>query len=197
MARQQNDRNNNNSNNNAGGEQEEFIDRLVSINRVAKVVKGGRRFGFAALIIVGDGKGRIGHGAAKAREVPDAITKATEQARRNMVRIPLREGRTLHHDVIGHYGAGRVHLRAAPAGTGIIAGGPTRAVFEALGIQDVVAKSLGSQNPHNMVRATFAALKSMQSPRVVAARRGRKVAEILGKKEKGAKADAATTADAE
>lgn len=188
MARNQNERGNDRTNE----EQDDLVDRLVSINRVAKVVKGGRRFGFAALVVVGDGKGRVGHGSAKAREVPDAITKATEQARRNMVRIPLREGRTLHHDVIGHYGAGRVHLRTAPAGTGIIAGGPTRAVFEALGIQDVVAKSLGSQNPHNMVRATFAALKAMQSPRIVAARRGRKVADILGKKDKGGKADAAS-----
>lgn len=193
MARNQNER----GNDRTTEEQDDLVDRLVSINRVAKVVKGGRRFGFAALVVVGDGKGRVGHGAAKAREVPDAITKATDQARRNMVRIPLREGRTLHHDVIGHYGAGRIHLRAAPAGTGIIAGGPIRAVFEALGIQDVVAKSLGSQNPHNMVRATFAALKAMQSPRTVAARRGRKVADILGKKEKGNKADAANAADAE
>lgn len=190
MARNPNDRGNDRNNNNE--EQDDLVDRLVSINRVAKVVKGGRRFGFAALVVVGDGKGRIGHGAAKAREVPDAITKATEQARRNMVRIPLREGRTLHHDVVGHYGAGHVHLRTAPAGTGIIAGGPCRAIFEALGIQDVVAKSLGSQNPHNMVRATFAALKAMQSPRTVAARRGRKVAEILNKKEKGTKTDAAS-----
>lgn len=190
MARNPNDRGNDRNNNNE--EQDDLVDRLVSINRVAKVVKGGRRFGFAALVVVGDGKGRIGHGAAKAREVPDAITKATEQARRNMVRIPLREGRTLHHDVVGHYGAGHVHLRTAPAGTGIIAGGPCRAIFEALGIQDVVAKSLGSQNPHNMVRATFAALKAMQSPRTVAARRGRKVAEILNKKEKGSKTDAAS-----
>lgn len=189
MARNPNERGNDRNNNE---EQDDLVDRLVSINRVAKVVKGGRRFGFAALVVVGDGKGRIGHGAAKAREVPDAITKATEQARRNMVRIPLREGRTLHHDVVGHYGAGHVHLRTAPAGTGIIAGGPCRAIFEALGIQDVVAKSLGSQNPHNMVRATFAALKAMQSPRTVAARRGRKVAEILNKKEKGSKTDAAS-----
>jgi small subunit ribosomal protein S5 len=193
MARNQNERGNDRNNE----EQDDLVDRLVSINRVAKVVKGGRRFGFAALVVVGDGKGRVGHGSAKAREVPDAITKATEQARRNMVRIPLREGRTVHHDVIGRYGAGRVHLRTAPAGTGIIAGGPTRAVFEALGIQDVVAKSLGSQNPHNMVRATFAALKAMQSPRTVAARRGRKVAEILSKKEKGSKSDAAAAASEE
>jgi small subunit ribosomal protein S5 len=190
-------RNPNERGNDRNEEQDDLVDRLVSINRVAKVVKGGRRFGFAALVVVGDGKGRVGHGSAKAREVPDAITKATEQARRNMVRIPLREGRTVHHDVIGRYGAGRVHLRTAPAGTGIIAGGPTRAVFEALGIQDVVAKSLGSQNPHNMVRATFAALQAMQSPRTVAARRGRKVAEILSKKEKGSKSDAAAAASEE
>jgi small subunit ribosomal protein S5 len=164
----------------------EFVEKLVSINRVAKVVKGGRRFGFAALVVVGDGKGRVGHGAGKAREVPEAIRKATEQAKRTMMRVPLREGRTLHHDLKGHFGAGQVVMRAAPAGTGIIAGGPMRAVFEALGVQDVVAKSIGTSNPHNMVKATLAALSSIVSPRVVAARRGRKIADILGKPEAGA-----------
>ncbi len=151
----------------------EFLEKLVSINRVAKVVKGGRRFGFAALVVVGDQKGRAGHGAGKAREVPEAIRKATEQARRNMVRVPLREGRTLHHDVTGRYGAGRVVLRSAPPGTGVIAGGPMRAVFEALGAQDVVCKSTGSANPHNMVKATFDALARTMSPRQVAAKRNK------------------------
>ena len=161
----------------------ELIEKLVGINRVAKVVKGGKRFGFAALVIVGDGRGKAGHGAGKAREVPEAIRKATEQAKRNMIRIPLREGRTLHHDLTGHYGSGHVVLRPAPSGTGIIAGGPMRAVFEALGIQDVVAKSVGTSNPHNMVKATFAALSEMASPRMVAARRGRRVTDILGRRE--------------
>ncbi len=150
-------------------EPSEFVDKLVHINRVAKVVKGGRRFGFAALVIVGDQKGRVGFGHGKAREVPEAIRKATEAAKRNVIRVPLREGRTLHHDVNGRHGAGRVHLRAAPPGTGVIAGGPMRAVFETLGMQDVVAKSLGSSNPYNMVRATFDALKHQDSPRSVAA----------------------------
>jgi small subunit ribosomal protein S5 len=168
------------------GAEGEFVEKLVSINRVAKVVKGGRRFGFAALVVVGDGKGRVGHGAGKAREVPEAIRKATEQAKRTMVRVPLREGRTLHHDLNGHFGAGQVIMRAAPAGTGIIAGGPMRAVFEALGVQDVVAKSIGTSNPHNMVKATLAALSSVVSPRVVAARRGKKIGDILGKPEAGA-----------
>ena len=160
----------------------EFVDKLVHINRVAKVVKGGRRFGFAALVVVGDQKGRVGFGHGKAREVPEAIRKATEAAKRSMVRVPLREGRTLHHDVDGRHGAGRVVLRAAPPGTGIIAGGPMRALFETLGVQDVVAKSLGSSNPYNMVRATFDALKNEQSPRMVAARRGKKVSEIVGRR---------------
>ena len=159
----------------------ELIEKLVGINRVAKVVKGGRRFGFAALVVVGDGKGRVGFGTGKAKEVPEAIRKATENAKRDMVRIPLRDGRTLHHDILGRYGAGRVQLRSAPSGTGIIAGGPMRAVFEALGVQDVVAKSIGTSNPHNMIKATFMALKSIQSPRSVAVKRGRKVAEVLGK----------------
>jgi small subunit ribosomal protein S5 len=163
----------------------ELIDRLVNINRVAKVVKGGRRFGFSALVVVGDGKGRVGYGSGKAREVPEAVRKATEQAKRSMIRVPLRQGRTLHHDVQGHFGAGQVVLRAAPAGTGIIAGGPMRAVFEALGIGDVVAKSLGTSNPHNMVKATFDALNSMMSPRAVAAKRGKKVGDIVGRRDGG------------
>lgn len=160
----------------------EFVDKLVHINRVAKVVKGGRRFGFAALVVVGDQKGRVGFGHGKAREVPEAIRKATESAKRNLLKVPLREGRTLHHDVRGQHGAGKVILRAAPPGTGIIAGGPMRAVFETLGIQDVVAKSLGSSNPYNMVRATFDALRHEDSPRGVAARRGKKVSEIVSRR---------------
>jgi small subunit ribosomal protein S5 len=166
-----------------GGDEGELVEKLVSINRVAKVVKGGRRFGFAALVVVGDGKGRVGHGSGKAREVPEAIRKATEQAKRSMIRVPLREGRTLHHDTLGHFGAGKVVLRAAVAGTGIIAGGPMRAVFEALGVHDVVAKSVGTSNPHNMVKATFEALSGINSPRSVANRRGKKVSEILGRRE--------------
>jgi len=160
----------------------EFVDKLVHINRVAKVVKGGRRFGFAALVVVGDQKGRVGFGHGKAREVPEAIRKASDAAKNSMIRVPLREGRTLHHDVQGRHGAGRVVLRAAPAGTGIIAGGPIRAVFETLGVQDVVAKSLGSSNPYNMVRAAFDALKSEDSPRGVAARRGKKTSEITARR---------------
>ena len=161
---------------------DELLDKLVTINRVAKVVKGGRRFAFAALVVVGDQKGRVGYGAGKAREVPEAIRKATERAKKTMIRIPMKEGRTLHHDAYGHFGAGKVIVRSAPAGTGIIAGGPMRAVFESLGIHDVVAKSLGSRNSHNMVKATFAALSSAASPRSVANRRGKKVTEILGAK---------------
>ncbi len=160
----------------------EFVDRLVHINRVAKVVKGGRRFAFAALVVVGDQKGRVGFGHGKAREVPEAIRKATEAAKRQMIRVPLREGRTLHHDMAGRHGAGKVYLRAAPAGTGIIAGGPMRAVFETLGINDIVAKSQGSANPYNMVRATFDALKRVDSPRSVAQRRGLKVSEIQARR---------------
>ena len=172
---------------------EELQDKLVAINRVAKVVKGGRRFSFAALVVVGDQKGRVGWGAGKAREVPEAIRKATDQAKRSMIRVPMREGRTLHHDVIGEFGAGRVILRSAPAGTGVIAGGPMRAVFETLGIADVVAKCTGSTNPHNMIKATFAALAQCTSPRAVAARRGKKVSDILGPRpgERGASAQAA------
>ena len=169
----------------------EFVDKLVHINRVAKVVKGGRRFGFAALVVVGDQKGRVGFGHGKAREVPDAIKKATDSAKRNLIRVPLREGRTLHHDVHGHHGAGKVFLRAAPPGTGIIAGGPMRAVFETLGVQDVVAKSIGTSNPYNMVRATFDALKHEDSPRGVAARRGKKVSEIVTRRRDGAEGAAA------
>ncbi|SHI57265.1 30S ribosomal protein S5 [Wenxinia saemankumensis] len=157
----------------------EFADRLVAINRVSKTVKGGKRFGFAALVVVGDQKGRVGFGKGKAKEVPEAIRKATEAAKRGMIRVPLREGRTIHHDVQGRHGAGRVVLRTAPPGTGIIAGGPMRAVFEMLGIQDVVSKSLGSQNPYNMIRATMNGLTLEQSPRAVAQRRGKKVADIL------------------
>ncbi|MEM8854122.1 MAG: 30S ribosomal protein S5 [Pseudomonadota bacterium] len=163
-------------------EDNEFVDKLVHINRVAKVVKGGRRFGFAALVVVGDQKGRVGFGHGKAREVPEAIRKATDSAKRGLIRVPLREGRTLHHDVAGRWGAGKVFLRAAPAGTGIIAGGPMRAVFETLGVQDVVAKSLGSSNPYNMVRATFEALKDQDSPRSVAARRGLKVSALQARR---------------
>ena len=175
-------------------EGDELKDKLVTINRVAKVVKGGRRFSFAALVVVGDEKGRVGWGAGKAREVPEAIRKATERAKRTMIRVPMREGRTLHHDVIGEFGAGRVILRAAPAGTGIIAGGPMRAVFETLGMGDVVAKCTGSANPHNMVKATFAALQRCTSPRAVASRRGKKVADILGQKKDAAEATEAANA---
>ena len=163
-------------------ENNDFIDRLVHINRVAKVVKGGRRFGFAALVVVGDQKGKVGFGHGKAKEVPEAIRKATDDAKREMIRVPLRDGRTLHHDVYGHHGAGRVLLRTAPSGTGIIAGGPMRAIFEALGVQDVVAKSQGSANPYNLVRATFDALKGEQSPRMIASRRGLKVSDLVSRR---------------
>ena len=166
-------------------QESEFVDKLVHINRVAKVVKGGRRFGFAALVVVGDQKGRVGFGHGKAREVPEAIRKATESAKRAMIRVPLREGRTLHHDVTGRHGAGRVVLRSAPAGTGIIAGGPMRAVFESVGMQDVVAKSIGTSNPYNMVRATFDALSRETSPRSVASRRGKKVSDIVARRKEG------------
>ena len=160
----------------------DLIDKLVHINRVAKVVKGGRRFGFAALVVVGDGNGRVGFGHGKAREVPEAIRKATDDAKKSLIRIPLKDGRTLHHDVRGHHGAGKVLVRPAPAGTGIIAGGPMRAVFETLGVQDVVAKSIGSSNPYTMVRATFDALKHQDSPRSVAARRNIKVATVQARR---------------
>ncbi len=159
----------------------DLVDKLVGINRVAKVVKGGRRFGFAALVVVGDAKGRVGFGAGKAREVPEAIRKATEQAKRKMIRVPIRDGRTIHHDVAGRFGAGRVVLRSAPAGTGIIAGGPMRAVFETLGVHDIVTKSIGSSNPYNMIKATFDALENLNSPRSVAQRRGKKVADLFGR----------------
>jgi len=172
----------------------EFVDKLVGINRVAKVVKGGRRFGFAALVVVGDQKGRVGFGNGKAREVPEAIRKATEAAKRDMIFVPLRSGRTLHHDVDGRWGAGKVHLRAAEPGTGIIAGGPMRAVFETLGVQDVVAKSMGSSNPYNMVRATIDALQAQSSPRSIANKRGKKVADILARRTGGGEATGADAA---
>ena len=162
---------------------EELVEKLVFVNRVAKTVKGGRTMSFAALVVVGDQKGRIGFGSGKAAEVPEAIVKATNEAKKNMIRIPLREGRTLHHDISGRFGAGKVVLRTAPAGTGVIAGGPMRAVFEVLGVQDVVAKSLGSNNPYNMIKATFAALQAINSPRMVAAKRGKKVGDIVSRRE--------------
>ncbi len=166
----------------------EFTDKLVGINRVAKVVKGGKRFGFAALVVVGDLKGRVGFGHGKAREVPEAIRKATEAAKRALVKVPLRDGRTLHHDSVGRHGAGRVVVRSAPAGTGIIAGGAMRAVFEMVGVQDIVAKSLGSTNPYNVVRATFDALKAQENPRGVAARRSKKVSDIVARRRDGSAA---------
>ena len=173
----------------------EFVDRLVHINRVAKVVKGGRRFGFAALVVVGDQKGRVGFGHGKAREVPEAIRKATEEAKKTMIRVPLRESRTLHHDGNGRWGAGKVMVRSAPPGTGVIAGGPMRAVLETLGVQDVVGKSVGSSNPYNMVRATFEALKAQSSPRQIAAKRGKKVSDVLGRRADGAAAAAAADSE--
>jgi len=176
MARPENNRSERNR------EESELIEKLVHINRVAKVVKGGRRFGFAALVVVGDQRGRVGFGKGKAREVPEAIRKATEAAKKNMIRVPLREGRTLHHDITGRHGAGKVLVRTASAGTGIIAGGPMRAVFDALGVQDVVTKSQGSANPYNMVRATFNALTKQNSPRQIAAKRGKKVADIVARR---------------
>ncbi len=169
----------------------EFADRLVAINRVSKTTKGGKNFGFAALVVVGDQKGRVGFGKGKAKEVPEGIRKATEQAKRQMIRVPLKEGRTLHHDIEGRHGAGRVVMRTAPQGTGIIAGGPMRAVFEMLGVQDVVAKSVGSANPYNMIRATLDGLQKLQSPRSVAQRRGKKVADILPKRDEAPAAEAA------
>ena len=175
-------------------EDNEFIDRLVHINRVAKTVKGGRRMGFAALVIVGDEKGRVGFGKGKAREVPEAIRKATEEAKKTMIRVPLREGRTLHHDVRGRHGAGKIMMRAAPPGTGVIAGGPMRAVLECLGVQDVVGKSVGTSNPYNMVRATFDGLKRMESPRTIASKRGKKVGDIVGRRNDGASAPEAIEA---
>jgi len=177
-------------------EDNELTDKLVTINRVAKVVKGGRRFAFAAIVVVGDQRGRVGHGAGKAREVPEAIRKATEAAKRGLVRVPLRDGRTLHHDVKGRFGAGKVTLRAAPAGTGIIAGGPMRAVFESLGVHDVVTKSIGTSNPYNMIRATFEALKEQTSPKSVAQRRGRKIADLMARRD-GVSGAAEAAAEAE
>ena len=174
----------------------EFADRLVAINRVSKTVKGGKRFGFAALVVVGDQKGRVGFGKGKAKEVPEAIRKATEQAKRQMIRVQLRESRTLHHDMHGRHGAGRVIMRTAPEGTGIIAGGPMRAVFEMLGVKDVVSKSVGSQNPYNMIRATLDGLKKEQSPRSVAQRRGKKVADILPKREDNVESSAQVAEEA-
>ncbi len=178
---------------------EELIEKLVHINRVSKTVKGGKRFGFAALVVVGDGKGRAGFGHGKAREVPEAISKATAAAKKAMVRVPLREGRTLHHDGLGHFGAGRVYVRSAPAGTGIIAGGPMRAVFESLGVADVVTKSIGTSNPYNMIRATFEALGDQTSPKSVAQRRGKKIADLMARREglTAAEADAQAEAVAE
>ncbi|MBC2665582.1 30S ribosomal protein S5 [Novosphingobium flavum] len=173
------DRRGRGNNDEEGGE--ELIEKLVHINRVSKTVKGGKRFGFAALVVVGDGKGRVGFGHGKAREVPEAITKATASAKKKMIRVPLKEGRTLHHDGKGHFGAGKVNVRSAPAGTGIIAGGPMRAVFESLGVHDVVTKSVGTSNPYNMIRATFDALTDQTSPKSVAQRRGKKVADLLGR----------------
>lgn len=193
--------NNNEQNYDRSSEREEpeFHEKLVAVNRVAKVVKGGRRFGFAALVVVGDGKGRVGSGHGKAKEVPEAIRKATEAAKRKMIRVPLREGRTIHHDVSGRAGAGRVVLRSAAMGTGVIAGGPMRAVFDCLGVQDVVAKAIGSSNPYNMVNATLDALKRMESPRQIATRRGKKVSDIVANREtaRGNKAGAVNTAAAE
>jgi small subunit ribosomal protein S5 len=186
MAERENRRDNRGGNDrrdNRPEETPEFADRLVAINRVSKTVKGGKRFGFAALVVVGDQRGRVGFGKGKAKEVPEAIRKATEQAKRQMIRVALRDGRTLHHDMEGRHGAGKVVMRSAVAGTGIIAGGPMRAVFEMLGLQDVVAKSIGTSNPYNMVRATIDGLKQETSPRQVAARRGKKVAEILRRPE--------------
>ncbi len=175
---------------------EELIEKLVHINRVSKTVKGGKRFGFAALVVVGDGKGRAGFGHGKAREVPEAISKATAAAKKAMMRVPLREGRTLHHDGIGHFGAGRVYVRSAPAGTGIIAGGPMRAVFESLGVADVVTKSVGTSNPYNMIRATFEALREQTSPKSVAQRRSRKIADLIARREGLSPAEAQAEAEA-
>ncbi len=178
-------RDNNRARRDGGGSRddggEELIEKLVHINRVSKTVKGGKRFGFAALVVVGDGKGRAGFGHGKAREVPEAISKATAAAKKKMIRVPLRDGRTLHHDGNGHFGAGRVTLRSAPQGTGIIAGGPMRAIFESLGVADVVTKSVGTSNPYNMIRATFGALGEQTSPKSVAQRRGKKIADLLGR----------------
>jgi small subunit ribosomal protein S5 len=194
--RGRNDRNRRDNNREEGGE--ELVEKLVHINRVSKTVKGGKRFGFAALVVVGDGSGRVGFGHGKAREVPEAISKATAAAKKAMIRVALKDGRTLHHDGLGHFGAGRVYVRTAPAGTGIIAGGPMRAVFESLGVHDVVTKSVGTSNPYNMIRATFEALKDQTSPRSVAQRRGKKIADLLrrgGASVEVAEADAAAVVE--
>jgi len=194
--RGRNDRNRRDNNREEGGE--ELVEKLVHINRVSKTVKGGKRFGFAALVVVGDGAGRVGFGHGKAREVPEAISKATASAKKAMIRVALKDGRTLHHDGLGHFGAGRVHLRSAPPGTGIIAGGPMRAVFESLGVHDVVTKSVGTSNPYNMIRATFEALSEQTSPRSVAQRRGKKIADLLrrgGATAEVAEADAAAVVE--
>ena len=159
-----------------------IIEKVVFVNRVSKVVKGGRRFGFAAIMIVGDNKGRVGYGTGKAKEVPEAVRKATEDAKNKMIRVSLKENRTLHHDVVGRFGAGKVILRSAAPGTGIIAGGPMRALFESLGIKDVVAKSTGTSNPHNMLKATFNAFKTSESPKSIAAKRSKKINEIIKSK---------------
>jgi small subunit ribosomal protein S5 len=194
--RGRNDRGRRDNNREEGGE--ELVEKLVHINRVSKTVKGGKRFGFAALVVVGDGSGRVGFGHGKAREVPEAISKATAAAKKAMIRVPLKDGRTLHHDGMGHFGAGRVYVRTAPAGTGIIAGGPMRAVFESLGVHDVVTKSVGTSNPYNMIRATFEALGEQTSPRSVAQRRGKKIADLLrrgGASIEAAEADAAAVVE--
>ena len=186
MARRDEQRGDRRNRSNEDERDSEIVEKLVHINRVAATVKGGRRFSFAALMVVGDQKGRVGFGHGKAREVPEAIRKATEEAKKSMIRVPLRESRTLHHDGSGRWGAGKIMMRSAPAGTGIIAGGPMRAVLETLGVQDVVAKSMGSSNPYNMVRATFEALKVQASPRQVASKRGKKVSDIVGRRTDGA-----------
>jgi small subunit ribosomal protein S5 len=160
-----------------------LMDRLIAVNRVTKVVKGGKNFSLAAVVVVGDGQGRIGYGTGKAKEVPDAVKKATEQAKRSMIRVPLKEGRTIHHDITATFGSGKVILREAKAGTGIIAGGPMRAIFEVLGIQDIVSKSQGSSNPHNMLKATFAAFELLGSPKSVAARRSLRIGEVVGRRD--------------
>ena len=162
----------------------DIIEKLVSVNRVAKVVKGGRRFGFAAIVVAGDSKGKVGFGTGKAKEVPNAIKKATEEAKKNFKKVPLKEGRTIHHDVIGKYGAGKVILRTAPPGTGVIAGGPMRAIFESLGVKDIVAKSLGSTNPHNMIKATFDAFNNIGTPKLIAAKRSKKISDIISSRDK-------------
>ena len=161
---------------------DDILEKLVHINRITKVVKGGRRFGFAAIMIVGDNKGRVGIGTGKAKEVPEAVRKATENAKSKMIRVHLKENRTIHHDTIGRFGAGKVILRTASPGTGIIAGGPMRALFESLGIKDVVAKSTGTSNPHNMLKATLNAFKMSESPKSVAAKRSKNINEINNSK---------------